>query len=52
MSIATLIILIEQRSEQFANVLGAFQNKEITPKEILEFILEFLTKLDNLPEKN
>lgn len=37
-----LIALIEQQSEQITKILDAFRDKQITSKEIIEIIIEFL----------
>ena len=42
MNAAKLIALIEQQGEQIAIVLSAFRDKQITSKEVIELILEFL----------
>lgn len=52
MKIAKLIMLIEQQGERFTDILNAFQSKEITSKEVLEFILEFLSELKKTLQRN
>lgn len=42
MNAARLIALIEQKSEQITMILDTFRDRQITSKEVIELIVEFL----------
>ena len=42
MNVAKLIALIEQGSEQMVIVLSAFRDRQITSREVIELVIEFL----------
>ena len=42
MRVADIITLIEQQGEQISIILSAFRDRQITSREVIELVIEFL----------